>query len=61
MPSSLSNLINNLSEGTHRVKYKYGGDDKKCKACGIKYKHCDFFFSIQTLKMIYRIQIFDLR
>ena len=43
MPSSLSNLINNLSEGTHRVKYKYGGDDKKCKACGIKYKHCDCF------------------
>ena len=43
MASSLSNLINNLSEGTHRVKYKYVGDDKKCKACGIKYQHCDCF------------------
>ena len=30
MASLLSNLTNNLSEGIHRMKYKYGHDDKKC-------------------------------
>ena len=28
MASSLSNLVNNLSERTHRIKCKYGHDDK---------------------------------
>ena len=26
--SSLSNLLNNLSKGIHKIKCKYGGDDK---------------------------------
>ena len=43
MASSLSNLVNNLSEGIHRIKCKYGHDDRKCEACGIKYKYCDCF------------------
>ena len=29
MANSSSNLVNNLSEGIHRVKCKYGLDDKK--------------------------------
>ena len=33
MTSLLSNLANNLSEGVHRIKYKYGDDDKKCETC----------------------------
>ena len=41
MASSLSNLVNNLSEGIHRIKCKYRHDDKKCETCGIKYNHCD--------------------
>ena len=41
MASSLSNFINNLSEGIHRIKCKNGHDDKKCETCRIKYKHCD--------------------
>ena len=28
MGSSLSNLVNNLSEGIRRIKCKYGHDDK---------------------------------
>ena len=36
MASSLSNLVNNLSDGIHRIKCKYGHDDKKCKTCRIK-------------------------
>ena len=43
MASSLSNLVNNFSEGIHRIKRKLGHDDKKCQTCGIKYKYSDFF------------------
>ena len=31
MASSLSNLVNNLSEGIHKIKCKYRHDDKKCE------------------------------
>ena len=31
MASSLSNLVNNLFEGIHRIKYKFEHDDKKCE------------------------------
>ena len=40
MGSSLSSLVNNLSEGLHRIKCKLEYDDKKCETCGIKYKYC---------------------
>ena len=36
MASSLSNLVNNLSEGIHRTKCKFGQNDKKCETSGIK-------------------------
>ena len=39
--SSLSNLVNNLSEGIHKIKSKYGHNDKKCETCRIKYKYCN--------------------
>ena len=38
MASSLSNFVNNLSEGIHRIKWKYEEDNKNCDICGIKYK-----------------------
>ena len=31
MASLLSNLVNNLSEGIHKPKCKYGQDNKKCE------------------------------
>ena len=40
LASSLSNLVNNFSEG---IKCKFRHDDKKCEACGIKYKYCNCF------------------
>ena len=40
MVNLLSNL-NNITEGNYRIKSKYGHDDKKCQACGIKYKDCE--------------------
>ena len=50
MESSLSNLVNNLSEGIHRIKCKYGHDDKKWETCGIKYKYCDCFLEYTNFK-----------
>ena len=50
MASSLSNLVNNFSEGIHRIKCKFGHDDKKCETCGIKYKYCDFFLEYTNFK-----------
>ena len=41
MASSLSNLANNLSEGIHRIKCKFGHDDEKSETCRIKYKYCN--------------------
>ena len=35
MASSLSNIVNNLSEGIHKMKRKYGHDYKKCQTSGI--------------------------
>ena len=50
MVRSLSNLINNISEGIHRIKCKYGHNDNKCETCGIKYKYCDCFLQYTTFK-----------
>ena len=38
MVSLLSNLVNNPSEGIHRIKCKFGNNNKKCETYGIKYK-----------------------
>ena len=42
MTSSLSNLVNNLSEGLHRIKCKLGHNEKKCETCGIKYNGANY-------------------
>ena len=49
MASSLSNLFNNLGEGIHKIKCKYGHDNKKCQTCEIKYKHCECCVDIDDL------------
>ena len=41
MAISLSNLVNNLSEGIHKTKCKYGQDNQKSETRGIKHKFCD--------------------
>ena len=50
MASSLSNLVNNLSEGIHRITCKFRHHDKKCKTCGIKYKYCHCFLEYLNFK-----------
>ena len=44
MASSLSNIANNLSEGIHKAKCKYGHDDEKCETCENTYKMSQLFF-----------------
>ena len=48
--SWLSNLVNNLSEGSHRIKRKYGHDNKKCETCRIKYKYCNCVLEYTNVK-----------
>ena len=50
MGSSLSNLVNYLSEGIYRIKCKYGHNDKKCETCRIKYKYRDCFLGYTNFK-----------
>ena len=50
MVSSLSNLVNNLSEEIHRINCKYGHDDKKCETCRIKFKYCECFLGYTNFK-----------
>ena len=50
MTSSLSNLVNTLFEGIHKIKCRYGHDDKKCEICVTKYKHYDYFLEYMNFK-----------
>ena len=50
MTSSSSNFVNNLSERIHKIKCKYGNDDKNCETCGIKYKYCGCFLEYADFK-----------
>ena len=50
LASELSILVNNLSERIQRIKCKLEHDDKKCEACGIKYKYCNYFLEYANFK-----------
>ena len=50
MASTLSNLANNLSEKTHKIKCKYGHYDGHCATCGIKYEVCNCFLKYTKFK-----------
>ena len=47
---SLSRLVNNLSEGIHKIKCKRGHDDEKCETCGINTKIATTFLNISWLQ-----------
>ena len=50
MASLLSNLVNYLSEGFHKIKFKYGYEDKNCETFGINYNYCDCFLEYTNFK-----------
>ena len=50
MASSLSKLVNNLTEGIPEIKCKYKHDDKKGETCRIQYKDCHCFLESTIFK-----------
>ena len=46
MASSLSKLVNNLSEGVHKIKCKYQHDDENLT------NHATVYFNKKNLRMI---------
>ena len=50
MKNSWTNVVNNLSEGIHKIKCQYGHNDKKCETWGSKYKYCDYFLEYKDFK-----------
>ena len=50
MANSLSNLVNNLSEGIHRIKCKFGHNNKKYETCRTKQKYCNSFLEYTNFK-----------
>ena len=52
MVSLLSNLVDNLAEGIHKVKCKYGHDKKTVKRVKLNTKILTALLNVQTLKMI---------
>ena len=50
MASSLSNVVDKLSKGIHKIKCKYRHDNKKCKTCGIKYNDCECCLEYTNVK-----------
>ena len=51
MVSSLSNLVNNLSEGIHIIKCKYGHDNKNLRFAELNISIVTVFFNTKTVKM----------
>ena len=51
MASSLSNFVNNLPEGIHKTKYKYGQGKEKCENRGLKYKNCELLLEYTNFKV----------
>ena len=47
MTRSLSNFVNNLSEGIHKIKYKIGHNDKNVKRVELNINIVTAFLNIQ--------------
>ena len=52
MASSLSNLVNNSFEGTHRIKCKFGHNEKNMKFVELNISMATVFWNAQISKMI---------
>ena len=52
MASSLSNIVNNISEGIYRIKCKYGHDQNNVKLAKLRISIATAFLNTRILKMI---------
>ena len=50
--SSLSNLVNNISEKIHRIKCKYGLDDENLRLVKLKISYCKHRYKFKKQKII---------
>ena len=50
MTSSLSDLVNNLSERIHKIKIRYRHNNKKWETCGTTYEVFDCFLAYINFK-----------
>ena len=50
MTSALSIFFNNLAEQIHKIRCKYGHNDKKFETCEIRYKDCNFSLEYTKFK-----------
>ena len=48
----LSNFVDNLSEGIHKIKCKYGTVIKNVKLVELRTKYATVFLNTQTLRVI---------
>ena len=51
MASSLSNRVNNLFEGIHKINCEHEHDDQKGETCKLSISIATVFLNTQTLKM----------
>ena len=47
---NFTNLVDKFAEGIYEIKCKNKHDNKKCEACGIKYKDCNCFLGYTNVK-----------
>ena len=50
MASLLPNIVSDLPERIHKIKYKYKHDNKNCEMCRIKYKDCECCLQCTNVK-----------
>ena len=48
--TSISNLVENLAKGTHKIQCKYLHHNKTCKTCATKYKCCQCSLEYRNVK-----------
>ena len=54
MASLLSNIVDNLAEEIHKVKCKYGDDNKKCKIGCKDFEYCVEYTNVENDLIVYR-------
>ena len=52
MANALPNVVNNLTQGIYKIKYKCGHNNKKCETYAVKYKCCNCFLEYMNLAII---------
>ena len=48
---SLSNVVDSLAKGIHKIKCKNSHNNKKCVTCGIKCKYCEWRLECRNVKI----------